>query len=37
VEYTYQYSNFGIPGLGLKRGLDADMVIAPCHRAGCYG
>ena len=29
VEYTYQYSNFGIPGLGLKRGLDADMVIAP--------
>ena len=29
VKYTYQYSNFGIPGLGLKRGLDADMVIAP--------
>ena len=29
VEYTYQYSNFGIPGLGLKRGLDADLVIAP--------
>jgi cyclic beta-1,2-glucan synthetase len=29
VEYTYQYSNFGIPGLGLKRGLDEDMVIAP--------
>jgi cyclic beta-1,2-glucan synthetase len=29
VEYTYQYSNFGIPGLGLKRGLDADVVIAP--------
>ena len=29
VEYTYQYSNFGVPGLGLKRGLDADLVIAP--------
>ena len=29
VEYTYQYSNFGIPGLGLKRGLDQDVVIAP--------
>lgn len=29
VEYTYQYSNFGIPGLGLKRGLGADVVIAP--------
>jgi len=29
AEYTYQYSNFGIPGLGLKRGLDADLVIAP--------
>jgi cyclic beta-1,2-glucan synthetase len=21
VEFTYQYSNFGVPGLGLKRGL----------------
>jgi cyclic beta-1,2-glucan synthetase len=29
VEYTYQYSNFGIPGLGLKRGLEEDMVVAP--------
>lgn len=28
-EMTYQYSNFGVPGLGLKRGLDANMVIAP--------
>ena len=28
-EFTYQYSNFGIPGLGLKRGLGADRVIAP--------
>jgi cyclic beta-1,2-glucan synthetase len=26
---TYQYSNFGVPGLGLKRGLDKDLVIAP--------
>ena len=29
LEFTYQYSNFGIPGLGLKRGLDANIVIAP--------
>ncbi len=29
MERTYQYSNFGIPGLGLKRGLSADVVIAP--------
>ena len=29
VEYTYQYSNFGVPGLGFKRGLDEDMVVAP--------
>ena len=28
-EMTYQYSNFGVPGLGLKRGLEANMVIAP--------
>jgi len=26
---TYQYSNFGVPGLGLKRGLADDNVIAP--------
>src|SRR5260370_39475734 len=26
---TYQYSNFGGPGLGLKRGLGANTVIAP--------
>ena len=26
---TYQYSNFGVPGLGLKRGLGVDLVIAP--------
>ena len=29
VEFTYQYSNFGVPGLGLKRGLSDNRVIAP--------
>jgi cyclic beta-1,2-glucan synthetase len=29
IEFTYQYSNFGVPGLGLKRGLSGNMVIAP--------
>jgi cyclic beta-1,2-glucan synthetase len=29
VDLTYQYSNFGVPGLGLKRGLSANLVIAP--------
>ena len=29
IEFTYQYSNFGIPGLGLKRGLSENLVIAP--------
>ncbi len=29
LEYTYQYSNFGVPDLGLKRGLEDDMVVAP--------
>jgi cyclic beta-1,2-glucan synthetase len=28
-ELTYQYSNFGVPGLGLKRGLSQNVVIAP--------
>ncbi|MGJ4859863.1 glucoamylase family protein [Labrys sp. La1] len=28
-EFTYQYSNFGVPGLGLKRGLAGQAVIAP--------
>ncbi|MGR9088172.1 MAG: glucoamylase family protein, partial [Gammaproteobacteria bacterium] len=27
--FTYQYSAFGIPGLGMKRGLGEDLVIAP--------
>ena len=29
VELTYQYSDFGVPGLGLKRGLFQDVVVAP--------
>ena len=29
IEFTYQYSNFGVPGLGLKRGLADNVVIAP--------
>ena len=28
-ELTYQYSSFGVPGLGLKRGLGDDAVVAP--------
>ncbi len=28
-DLTYQYSSFGVPGLGLKRGLSEDVVIAP--------
>lgn len=28
-ELTYQYSDFGVPGLGLKRGLGQELVIAP--------
>ena len=29
IDLTYQYSSFGVPGLGLKRGLSEDLVIAP--------
>ena len=29
LELTYQYSNFGVPGLGLERGLSEDLVVAP--------
>jgi cyclic beta-1,2-glucan synthetase len=29
LELTYQYSNFGVPGLGLKRGLGENRVVAP--------
>lgn len=29
LEFTYQYSSFGVPELGLKRGLGENLVIAP--------
>ena len=29
LDFTYQYSAFGVPGLGLERGLADDLVIAP--------
>ncbi|MGA6826051.1 GH36-type glycosyl hydrolase domain-containing protein [Nitrospira sp. NS4] len=29
LDLTYQYSSFGVPGLGLKRGLIDDVVVAP--------
>jgi cyclic beta-1,2-glucan synthetase len=28
-ERTYQYSSFGVPALGLKRGLEKNLVVAP--------
>jgi cyclic beta-1,2-glucan synthetase len=28
-EQTYQYRSFGVPGLGFKRGLEEDRVLAP--------
>ncbi|MGH8597540.1 MAG: glucoamylase family protein, partial [Gammaproteobacteria bacterium] len=28
-QFSYQYSAFGVPGLGLKRGLGEDLVVAP--------
>jgi cyclic beta-1,2-glucan synthetase len=28
-EGTYQYKAFGVPGLGLKRGLEDELVVAP--------
>ncbi len=28
-EGDYRYQSFGVPGLGLKRGLEADRVVAP--------
>jgi cyclic beta-1,2-glucan synthetase len=38
LELTCQYSNFGVPGLGLKRGLSENAVVAPYrHRAGGDG
>jgi cyclic beta-1,2-glucan synthetase len=29
VNFSYQYGPFGIPGLGLKRGLAHDLVVSP--------
>lgn len=29
AQLNYQYRAFGVPGLGLKRGLEEDLVIAP--------
>ena len=29
MEFTYQYASFGVPGLGLKRGLAENLVVAP--------
>jgi cyclic beta-1,2-glucan synthetase len=29
LEHTYQYSSFGVPDLGYKRGLAANTVVAP--------
>src|SRR5204863_333067 len=29
ANFNYQYRAFGVPGLGLKRGLAEDLVIAP--------
>ncbi len=29
LDHTYQYSPFGVPALGLKRGLANDLVVAP--------
>src|SRR5438874_2966272 len=29
VHLNYQYRAFGVPGLGLKRGLGEDLVVAP--------
>ncbi|QEH97077.1 glycosyl transferase [Gluconobacter thailandicus] len=29
LDYNYQYSDFGVPGLGMKRGLAQNLVIAP--------
>ncbi|MCQ8130157.1 GH36-type glycosyl hydrolase domain-containing protein, partial [Methylomonas rivi] len=29
LSMTYQYSAFGVPGLGMKRGLGEELVIAP--------
>ena len=37
VHLNYQYRAFGVPGLGLKRGLGEELVIAPYATALCLG
>jgi cyclic beta-1,2-glucan synthetase len=32
LHLNYQYGPFGVPGLGLKRGLIEDLVVAPTRR-----
>lgn len=32
-EKTFQYRAFGVPGLGLKRGLDNDLIVSPYSSA----
>lgn len=34
---TYQYRSFGVPGLGLKRGLEEDLVVSPYSTALALG
>lgn len=29
LNQNYQYRAFGVPGLGLKRGLGSDLTVAP--------
>ncbi len=29
ASHTYQYQSFGVPGLGFRRGLEDDLVVAP--------
>ena len=33
LQLNYQYAAFGIPGLGLKRGLNEDLVVSPYSTA----
>src|SRR5215831_10252922 len=33
LQLNYQYGPFGIPGLGLKRGLSDDLVVSPYSTA----
>ena len=33
LQFNYQYGAFGIPGLGLKRGLSEDLVVSPYSTA----